>query len=153
MPTLYEQMRADIVTALKDTGEPQASGRWGLRQALVVAAVALSVTLLVPAGLFIRSVRQLGRVDLGFDPQGVALVSINLDPTDDVTHGAEIYRKILERIRTMPQVASADLAVNVPLSGMLNSKTLQATDRPAARPRPAKAESRRQRSRSSSTAA
>jgi predicted permease len=122
--------RADIVTALKDTGETPARGRWGLRQALVVAAVALSVTLLVPAGLFIRSVQQLGRVDLGFDPQHVALVSVSLDPADDAAHGTEIYRQILERIRTMPQVASADLAVNVPLSGMLNSKSLQAVDRP-----------------------
>jgi predicted permease len=122
--------RADIVVALKDTGETTARGRWGLRQALVVAAVALSVTLLVPAGLFLRSVQQLGRVDLGFDPHHVALVSISLDSADDAAHGTEIYRHILDRIRTMPQVASADLAVNVPLSGMLNSKSLEATERP-----------------------
>jgi macrolide transport system ATP-binding/permease protein len=123
--------RSDIVAALKDTGEATTRRKWGLRQALVVAAVALSVTLLVPAGLFIRSVQQLGKVDLGFDPHGVALVSISLDPADEAARGAETYRQILERIRTMPQVASADLAVNVPLSGMLNSKSLMAVDRSA----------------------
>ncbi len=78
---------------------------------LVVAQIALSVLLIAGAGLLVRSVRNLGRVDLGFNPHNLLLFRI-----DPVRNGynsertGQLYTTLLERLRATPGVQSASLS-------------------------------------------
>ena len=73
--------RFDVLPVLKDEGTTSTAARGParLRRSLVVAQVALSLTLLVTAGLFFQSLSRTLRVDPGFDPQGLVIVSFDLN--------------------------------------------------------------------------
>ena len=83
---------------------------------LIAAEVALAVVLVVAAGLMIRSFARIGAVDLGFNPNG--LVTMQVLPLDRVP-GAdkEYYAALLQRVRTIPGIASAGLVDNFVLGG------------------------------------
>ncbi len=98
--------------------------RIGVRQMLVVAQVALSLILLVGAGLFVRTLANLDRLDLGFRPQGV--LTLNISPVLYMTPAGASYTderldvvwaELLERVRAIPGVRSASLSWLTPLSG------------------------------------
>jgi len=71
--------RVNLTDSLKEGGHQGTAGPTGrhLRGALVVAEVALAVMLLIGAGLMLRSVRALQRIDLGFDPTGVLTMRLS----------------------------------------------------------------------------
>jgi putative ABC transport system permease protein len=106
--------RADVVTALKaDSQGP--SDRLRLRNAFVVAQVALSILLVAGAGLMMRAVHQASAVNLGFDPDGVEVAALNLSLagyTDE--NGARLVDELVGRIRALPRVEQATAAVLVP---------------------------------------
>jgi putative ABC transport system permease protein len=79
------------------------------RGALVVAQLALSLTLLTGAGLAIKSFWKLISVKLGFDPQNVMTMSLGTE-----SQGLEFYRELLERTRRLPGVESVSLAGATP---------------------------------------
>ncbi|HEY6401040.1 MAG TPA: ABC transporter permease [Blastocatellia bacterium] len=81
------------------------------RGALVVAQLALSLTLLAGAGLAIKSFWKLLSVKLGFDPQDVITMSIGTE-----RQGLDFYQQLLERTQRLPGVESASLAGAAPLS-------------------------------------
>jgi putative ABC transport system permease protein len=88
------------------------------RGALVVAEVALSLVLLVGAGLLIKSFQRLSEVDLGFDPQRVVAADISLPyKYDTMPERAEFFRQLLTRVEALPGVSSAAVSQSVPLSG------------------------------------
>jgi hypothetical protein len=68
----------DLVGALRDTRGHDRGTRARLRHALVVGQVALSMVLLVAAGLFVRTVQRASAVDPGFDPSGVSSARVDL---------------------------------------------------------------------------
>jgi predicted permease len=113
--------RPNMVPALKDaatTGDTPRSRRWSLQKALVVAEVALSMLLLIPAGLFVRSLQAARAIDPGFDVEQIvsAPLSINLlRYTSD--QGREFYRRVVERVEQLPGVESAGVARNALLGG------------------------------------
>ncbi len=111
--------RTDLVTALKDNAATLGHGRRkiSLRHALVVTQVALSAVALISAGLFVRSLRESYKADPGFDPHHVLLASF--DPFlsgYDENRGREFYRRLVERIATMPGMQSVSLARRLPLT-------------------------------------
>jgi predicted permease len=110
---------------LHEGGRTSTGGRQRLRGILVAAQVGGSLTLLIVAGLFVRSLRGVQRADLGFDPGGV--LNITLDPNEigytDV-QGQVFYRAVLERTRALPGVQSASLASVVPLSDSVQGSDL-----------------------------
>jgi predicted permease len=85
--------------------------RFAMRDVLVVSQVALTSVLLVVAGLLLRSLGASQRADVGFDPRGLAAISLD---TDMVRYTAErsdaFWREALTRIRALPGVQSAGLA-------------------------------------------
>ena len=92
--------------------------RTGMRNALVVAQVALSLTLLVGGGLFVRTLANLSRLDLGFRQQGV--LTMRVFPAAAAYTDARLesfWSGLLERARRIPGVASASVSVLTPLSG------------------------------------
>ncbi|HWN41994.1 MAG TPA: ABC transporter permease [Thermoanaerobaculia bacterium] len=119
-------MRDDLLGPLKSDASASGSGG-GLapRKVLVVVQVALSVLLLLTGGLLVRTLGQAQRVDPGFDPDGLLLVTVNI-PRNVMTgeSGAGIYQRVLEEARSTPGVAVASLAHVLPLA--VFSRTLQA---------------------------
>jgi predicted permease len=106
--------------ALKEGGRGGTAGAGSqrLRGALVVAEVALSLTLLVGAGLLIRSFLRLQDVDTGFRPEGVLTMRISL-PSEKyakIEQNRAFFRELLAQIRQLPGVDAAGGATGLPLS-------------------------------------
>jgi predicted permease len=135
----WKLSRADVVPELKEqAGEMQkrSGGRFAARNVLVVGQVALSLALLVAGGLFIRGALKAAVADPGFRLERGLLV--NVDPSlagYDEARGRETYRRVLERIRSLPGIESASLASIVPFGEFTESERVQrlgaSPDRPA----------------------
>ena len=93
---------------LKEDGRTSASPS-RLLSSLVAAQVALSLLLLVGAGLFVRTLRNLQQLDAGFNRQGVLVV--------DLERGSAVPPNLLDDIRRVPGVVSASESTHTPLSG------------------------------------
>ena len=105
--------RPSLVPALKDpSGDGNDGGRrYDLQKLLVVGEVALAALLLIPAGLFVRSLQAAHAIDLGFD--GEKLLSAPLDINllrYTKEQGREFYRTVVERAARLPGVESAAIA-------------------------------------------
>jgi predicted permease len=112
-----QSTRADVAQALRDeTTAVVGGGKAPLRHALAVTQMALSVLLLVSAGLLVRSVRNVRFVDTGFEPRGVVLASLDLHAARYTPEsGLAFYRRLLERVAALPGVESFTLARRAPL--------------------------------------
>ncbi|MEJ7617877.1 MAG: ABC transporter permease [Pyrinomonadaceae bacterium] len=111
----------DLVHALKDEAVTLAgkdSRRFNLRNLLVVAQVALSLVLLIGAGLFLRSLRHAQSIDPGFEPERVLVMPLNINMLRYTRQqGKDFYERVIERVEALPGVQSATLSRNPPLSG------------------------------------
>ena len=112
-------------TILKDEALNTSGGlhKSRLASGLVVTQVALSLTLLTCAGLFVRSLAKAQTMDPGFDADHVLLATFDLDPmgyTD--SRGTVFDRQLLERVKALPGVESATLADFSPLSFSIHSE-------------------------------
>ena len=109
--------RPDVVPALKGASLDRAHGgrgSVGFRGGLVIGQVALSVVLVVGAALLMRTVRNLAEVDVGFDPRGVLLASLDVEMRQyDPARTTEFYASLLDRLRALPGVEAATLATSV----------------------------------------
>ncbi len=93
-----------------------AGGRFGLGRALVTGQVALSLMLLVGAGLFLGTLRNLLTTDLGFSRHNVLLVRAAMMQTNvPKEQRPRVYREIVERLRAIPGVSSASSSVMTPI--------------------------------------
>jgi len=116
---------ANLREVLHEGGRTSTGGRQHLRSVLVAVQVAGSLTLLVVAGLFVRSLRGVQNSDLGFDPR--AVLNLTLDPNElgyTEAQGRAFYRAMLDRTRALPEVQSASLASVVPLSDSVQGSDL-----------------------------
>jgi len=115
----WRATRLELFPVLKDSASSLGGGarfRWG--RLLVVMQVALSLTLLIGAGLFVRSLRNLKSADLGFRRENVLLFSV--DPQLAGYQRNQIgplYQQMLERLSTIPGVQSVSLGRQGLLSG------------------------------------
>ncbi len=119
--------KPEVVPALKDEtgtatqrGQRGQRGRFNLRNALVVVQLAVSLVLLIAAGLFIRSLQQMQKIDPGFQTENRLALSFNLEPEGyDEAKGREFSRQLPERVRALPGVQTATMANYLPLGFML----------------------------------
>ena len=111
---LSGRLSADLTTRAGQAGARLAAGR-----ALIALQIAVSVPLLVGAGLFLQTIYNLSAVDVGFNPAG--LVVFKLEPglgrANDARDPREVYANVLERMRTLPGVTSASIVADLPISG------------------------------------
>jgi macrolide transport system ATP-binding/permease protein len=120
---------SSVMSALKEsalavTASPR---RARARQTLVVAQVALSLMLLVSAGLFLRTLVNAQSVDPGFSTRRGLFAAIDLQPAGyDPARGSAFYAEMLNRVRGMPGVDAASVATRVPL-GFGSFSSLSAT--------------------------
>jgi predicted permease len=106
-------------TALHAQTRGVIGGRSRLMRAFVVAEVALSVMLVVGAGLLLRSYENIRAVDLGLDAEGVYTVGQALPASTypDPAAAGNFYASLLERIAALPGVESAGAITNLPVQG------------------------------------
>ena len=107
----------DVATTLRDSGSAaRAFGRHRLRRTLVAAQVALSIALLVGAGLCLRSLNRAARMTPGFDQTGVVVGWLDLFSAGYTPQqGREFYARALERVGALPGVESVSLSRRIPL--------------------------------------
>jgi predicted permease len=122
----WQASKADLVSTLK--GEATVTTgrrRIHLRDLLVVAQVALSLMLLVGAGLFVKSMFYAQEMNPGFESQRILLANVNVDLQGyDETKGREFYRRVIERIKALPGVEAASLGNWLPLGPDNNGATV-----------------------------
>jgi predicted permease len=104
--------------ALKDHGRGiPGGGRMGFRSALVVMQVALSLTLVVAAGLFTRTFAALVTREAGFDQQGVLIVKISLESTRIARDArTQLFERLRQAAASLPGVRSAATSFTTPVS-------------------------------------
>ena len=113
--------RLDIREALNEEsrGSTASHGSRRLRRGFVVAQVALATTLLIAAGLLLRSFDRLQAVPPGFDPRGLLVADLPLSP---VSYPADEQRlafveRLLDRVKALPGVEGAGTTTTLPMAG------------------------------------
>jgi len=114
----FRTTRISLADAVKDGGSAGLGARrLRLGKVLIAGQVALSLALLVEAGLFVRTLRNLRNADIGFQPDRAVIIDI--DPTKLGYSGhtlREFYDRLLERARAVRGVSSAALSAMTPMS-------------------------------------
>jgi predicted permease len=115
--------RRDVADAIKEGARSAGPGLGSIRrpsthQVLVVAEIAVAMTLLSAAGLMVRSLERQMRVPVGFDAPGVTVARLTL-PGDRYTPPERVAfaERLVERLRATPGVASASIATSLPFTG------------------------------------
>jgi predicted permease len=109
----------ELQPALNEGGRGSTSAHHRGQSSLVIFQMALTLVLLVAAGLLFRTIRHLSEVNPGFDTQHVITFKIDLSPSVTTTPSRMrvAYQRLIERIRELPGVQAADFTMLVPLSG------------------------------------
>jgi predicted permease len=115
----------NVSSALKETSRSVVGSRSVLAKSLLIAQVAISLVLLVGAGLFLRTLHNLRQVDVGFNPQNLLLFRVNpqLNRYDEKRMAA-LYRDMIERLGQVPGVRGAAMSQPALLSGSVNSTSI-----------------------------
>ncbi|MGO9273735.1 MAG: ABC transporter permease [Terriglobia bacterium] len=134
---VFSAAKTDPNESLKEGGSRLASGRGGqlLRGGLTIAEVALALVLLTGSGLLIRSFVRLTSIDPGFDAHHVLTARIGLPENQYAKPEQQraFFQSLLERLRFLPGVSSADVVVAPPLMGFMMAAGFDIEGRP---PRP-----------------
>lgn len=113
--------RLDLTNALKAGAGTAATGRGhrlGLGRILVVSQVAMSLLLLVVAGLFLQTLHNLRSVELGFNPQQILLFGLQRPARpSERAESANFFQEVLRRVETLPGVQSVSLSQMALVSG------------------------------------
>jgi putative ABC transport system permease protein len=121
---VFQSTRSRPQDALKSDGRGATAGRGPLRlrHSLIVAEVALSVILLVGAGLLVRSFSKLQEVEPGFDPRSVLTMRISV-PSEKYRGAAvnDFFQQVLDRLDLTPGVRGASVASQFPPQGVFST--------------------------------
>jgi predicted permease len=115
----------NLNSALKETGRSVIGSRSALGKTLLIVQVAISLVLLVGAGLFLRTLQNLRHVDVGFNPQNLLLfrVTPQLNRYDEA-RSAQLFRSMMERLSALPGVRGVAMSQPALLSGSVNSTSI-----------------------------
>ena len=111
--------RPDLVRELKgdSTAASVGSRRWTMRDGLVVVQIAVTMVLLIASGLLTRSLLAAQQIGLGFEPQGMAILSTELSLIGyDDARGSRLFDQAVERVRAISGVEAAAIAERTPFS-------------------------------------
>jgi predicted permease len=115
----------NVNAALKETSRSVVGSRSWASKILLAVQVAISLVLLVGAGLFLRTLTNLRHVDIGFNPQNLLLFRVNpsLNRYDEKRTLA-LYREMLERLGAVPGVSAVAMSAPALLSGSINGTSI-----------------------------
>jgi putative ABC transport system permease protein len=121
----------DLAESLRAGGRGGAGRRsTSARRALVIAEVALSLVLLVGAGLLVRTLARLRQVPLGFQPRNVITMTVAKSPTAEREATSAFFRDLVAQVKALPGVEDASVTWQLPLSGAGASTGLNIEGRP-----------------------
>lgn len=132
VPALHAS-KPDLNESLKESGRSATAGveRRRVRSALVVLEVALSLVLLIGAGLMIKSFSRLQKVDLGFNPDRLVSMNIQLSRTKyEGPKAAAFFRQLIERTEAISGVESAGAISAIFIDALPNSTNFTIEGRP-----------------------
>jgi predicted permease len=116
LPPAIQASRRDFVPALKDSFPTRGRRHWRLSSIFVAAQIAISLALLVGAGLMVRTLQKVYATDLGFEIRNMLTLTFDLKLQGHTEQqNQQFYRQLLERTATLPGVKSAGLASILPL--------------------------------------
>jgi macrolide transport system ATP-binding/permease protein len=114
----WRSSKPNLTVALKEESSAVGAGRIRGRGALISTQIALSLVVLVCAGLCVRSLLALQRIDAGFETAKVLVMGLDLSLNGyKEEQGGQFYANLLERVSALPGVEAASLARIVPLTG------------------------------------
>jgi predicted permease len=117
--------RVDLAGAMKASGRSVIGSRTTLSQGLVVLQVAMSLMLIVGAGLFLRTLENLRHVDVGFDSRNLLMFNVNPGLNRvDADRSAQLFARVLERLSALPGVTASALTRVTLLSGSTSTSSL-----------------------------
>jgi putative ABC transport system permease protein len=125
--------RTDLHMTLKEGGRSAAGSSWErARKGLLVAEVGLALVLLIGAGLMLRTLYRLTRVDPGFNAENLLTIQFSLPGrTYNIERRLAFFRECQARIEALPGVNSAAFAMSLPIVGWNWGNTFIVADRPA----------------------
>jgi putative ABC transport system permease protein len=127
----FQVSRTDVNAALKQESRDDTGGhRNGLRHLLVVSEVALSLVLLIGAGLLIKSFSRLNEVDPGFRTEGVLTFQVTLTGEKSSPQKVNFIEQIVERLRALPGVQAAAATDSLPLTELARITAVDVEGRP-----------------------
>jgi macrolide transport system ATP-binding/permease protein len=113
-----ESTKPNLTDALKSTRNRPRISLPRLRNLLVIGQVAISLVLLIGAGLLVSGLQRAQSTDIGFDQKNLVVVSMNLTTQGyDEARAATLYAQLSERLKTLPGIKSVSLAEVMPFSG------------------------------------
>ncbi|HEU0173136.1 MAG TPA: ABC transporter permease [Blastocatellia bacterium] len=126
--------KPDLIPALKDVASQSGVRRSLLRSGLVVTQVAVSLLLLIAAGLTLRALERLHALNPGFNPENALMMNFDLSLQGYQTDAGMQFRKqLLNRVESLPGVKSASITDFMPLSMNYNSNQILIEGRPQER--------------------
>jgi putative ABC transport system permease protein len=128
--------RTEPIEAIREHGRGTAGERGiGVGGALVAGQVALSLVLVVAAGLFIRTFTSLATLNVGFDRDPVLLVRLDVPQTNvEPSQRAALYERVSSTVRATPGVAHAAISEVTPVSGMITDVYVETENGPRLAP-------------------
>jgi predicted permease len=122
----WRASRCDPLNAIRGLAAAGRGGRSIASRLLIGGQIALSLALLFGAGLFMATLRNLRSIDVGFRPENVALMHVDLSDTAYARNGApQFFEELLRRARGLPEARAASLATISLLSGAMQSIVLK----------------------------
>lgn len=113
-----QSTKPNLVDALKSSKSKARVSRPRLRNLLVIGQVAVSLVLLIGAGLLVRGLQQAQSTDLGFEQKNLLLLSLDLSAQGyDEARAATLYTQLFDRLKALPVIRSVSLAEVAPFSG------------------------------------
>ena len=113
-----ESTKSNLTDALKSGTSSGRVSQPRLRNLLVIGQIAVSLVLLIGAGLLVRGLQQAQSMEIGFDRKNLMVLSMDLTPQGyDDARAATLYAQLFERLQTLPVIKSVSLVEVVPFSG------------------------------------
>jgi putative ABC transport system permease protein len=116
-----QSTQPNLTDALKATRNRPRASRPHLRNLLVIGQVAVSLVLLIGAGLLVRGLQQARSTDLGFDQKNLVVVSMDLTTQGyDEARSSTFFGQLFDRLKALPGIKSVSVAQTVPFAGGRN---------------------------------
>jgi putative ABC transport system permease protein len=120
----FQMSRPDVIAVLKDETSQGYLSKSRLRSGLVVGQIAVSLSLLIGAGLLAFNARSLQHVDTGMNTHNVFSVAVGLSAGNTGIEETKLRQDLSDRLRALPDVTSVSEAFNQPLSGNMGNRLL-----------------------------
>ncbi|MGA7410897.1 MAG: ABC transporter permease [Bryobacteraceae bacterium] len=127
----FQMTRWDLNQVIKHSGGPQGSAKRHLGKMLVVGQVAISLVLLIAAGLNVKALRNANQIDLGYRLQDRAVFSFNLGQQGYKPKEAQLFlKRLVDKVKMLPEVQDVSFAQHLPFNGFTPGRVYRHDETP-----------------------